>query len=508
MPETAAARAHVELLVHSFAERRDEIALVYGQRRISYGQLADQVYRLARALSDQGARPGRIITLLGGNSPDVLVAKHAANLVGCGVTQLYGGMSAESQAKIVDDVDTALLLVHPDFAERAEQVLRHCSPGAVLWLGPGRGTDLLALAAEQSAEPYACQARPEDVQHIRHTGGTTGHPKGISYTFEHALRVMSAMSARRQMVDYHRKLLVCTTLAHAGGGLADMVLGTGGTVVVHEEFDAAEVLATIERERITDMWLLPPLIYRLLDHPDLSRTDVSSLRTVVYGGCPANPTRMAEAVRRFGPVFMQFYGQTEAGGISMLSQEEHLRPELLGTVGRVLPTTQLSIRDEHGNEVPDGQRGELWAKSGMEMSGYWKQPELTAETIQDGWVRTGDVGYLDEEGYLHLVDRIKDMIVVVGGHVYTSELENVLLEHPGVLGAAVFGTPDPNGAEKVHAAVVADQTVSDDELIELVRERKGAMYVPSRVTMVEQLPLTATGKPDKKALRARLADVN
>ncbi|MBP2471986.1 fatty-acyl-CoA synthase [Crossiella equi] len=487
----------VELALRSFAGHRERTALVHGERRVSYGELLDQVYRTARALDRLAVRPGHMVTLLGGNAPEMVIARYAANLVGAGVTELYAGMSAESKARIVDDVETGLLLVHADFTEESRAVLAQSSPGRVVGL-----TELLRLAAGESAEPVQGRARPGDVQQIRHTGGTSGHPKGITYTFGHHLAALRRMSILRAPASEDRRQLLCTTIAHAGGGYADGTLASGGTVFLHEHFDAGAVLETIERERITDIWLLPPLLYRLVDHPDAAHRDTSSLRSVVYGGCKANPARLADAVTRFGPVLMQFYGQTEAGGISALGKEEHLRPELLGTAGKPLPGVELAFRDEQGEPVPDGQPGELQVRTGMAMDGYWKQPELTAQVLHDGWVRTGDVGFLDAEGYLHLVDRVKDMIVVVGGHVYGTEVEDVLTEHPGVRSAAVFGLPDPDGAERVTAAVVADEGVTAEELAELVVRRKGAMYRPATVFFVPELPLTDTGKPDKKALRA------
>lgn len=301
------------------------------------------------------------------------------------------------------------------------------------------------------------------------------------------------------------RLLVATPIAHAGGGLADRILAGGGTVVLQDRFDAGDFLAAVERERITHAWLLPPLLYRLLDHPDLDRTDLSSLRTVIYGGAPAAPRRIAEAHRRIGPVFTQFYGQTEAGGISVLTPDEHDRPELIGTVGRVVPSTEIAIVGDDGARVGPDERGELWVRTGTEMDGYWKQPELTAGTIVDGWVRTGDVARQDTDGYLHLVDRVKDMVVVVGGHVYTSELEDTLMEHPGVRHAAVFGAPDGDGTEAVHAAVVAaDPAPSAADLAGLVADRAGDMYVPREISFVDELPLTGIGKTDKKRLRAEL----
>ncbi|WP_263253872.1 AMP-binding protein [Saccharopolyspora rosea] len=501
-----APRSSAEVLLDSCAQRRDSTALVHGDRHVTYGEIVDQVHRLARTLDAHGLQPGDVVTLLGGNAPEMIMVRLAANLLGCGVAQLYNGISVESKAAIVADVECRALIVDPGFADNARQVLEHCSPGEVLGLGPGIGTDLLAEAADQPAEPVEGRARPDDVQQIRHTGGTTGHPKGICYTFATGLARAQQRPEGPQLITSETRLLVCTTIAHAAGFMADSVLQNGGVVVLHDEFEPGAVLETIERERIELMFLLPPLLYKLLDHPSIDDRDLGSLRCIVYGGCKSSPKRLAQAAERLGPVLVQMYGQTEAGMISLLRPEEHDpgRPWLLETVGRPVPTTEVAVCDENGHRLPEGSRGELWVRTGMHMDGYWKQPELTAQTIQDGWVRTGDVGYLDAEGYLHVVDRVKDMIVVVGGHVYTSEVEDVLMEHPAVRHAAVFGVSDPDGAEKVHAAVVTAQPVDAEELEDLVERRKGSMYRPT-VLVVDDLPLTDAGKPDKKALRGQLA---
>ncbi len=261
---------------------------------------------------------------------------------------------------------------------------------------------------------------------------------------------------------------------------------------------------------ITTMWLLPPLLYQLLDHPDFDQRDLSSLQNIIYGGCAASRSRLIEASRKLGPVLYQIYGQTEAGLMSVLPPEEHdpERPELLSTAGRTAARADIAVCDSDGEPVPPGQPGELWARTPAHMDRYWKQPELTARTIQNGWVHTGDVGYLDDAGYLHLIDRVKDMIIVVGGHVYTSEVEEVLFAHPQVRMAAVFGVPDPNGAEAVHAAIVpeAGADVETEQLRDFVEHRQGPMYRPRNVHLVQHLPLTDVGKPDKKALRTQLVE--
>ena len=497
----------VELLLEALRADPGREALVYGERRITAGEAADRTHRIAHAL-DGRVGPGDVVGVLAGNSPDGILARWAVNLLGAAVTQPHEGLSPQSRARIVDDVDAALVLVDTRHAATAPEALAQARPVDVLGLGTsgphGTWTDLFELADGRSAEPVTGRSRPGDVQQVRHTGGTTGHPKGIVHTFDHhvrSARVRAAHAEERQV-----RMLLATPVAHAGGGLADRLLAAGGTVVLQEGFEAGAFLAAIERERITDSWLLPPLIYRLLDHPDLDETNLSTLHTIVYGGAPANPGRMAEATERSGLVFVQVYGQTEAGGISMLTAQEHAKPELLETVGRPIPTTEIRIRDDDGAARQDGERGHLWVRTGTEMDGYWKQPELTDATISDGWVRTGDIAYVDDAGYLHLVDRASDVVVVVGGHVYTSELEDTLMSHDGVRQAAVFGVPDADGVETVHAAVVpAGPAPAERDLGAHVARHSGDMYVPQEIAFVDALPLTDIGKTDKLALRAGLS---
>ncbi|MEV6563693.1 AMP-binding protein [Streptomyces kronopolitis] len=505
MPSTAQTfRTYVEENLDVLSADPTREALVHQGRRVTAGEFRTFVHRLARALRARGVDRGTTVTLLSGNLPETLAARYAANLLGARVNFLYNKLSAESQAAIVRDVETHALIVDPRMAERAAEVTALAPVPDVLVLGPAKkgGVDLLELAAGESDEPFASRARPDDVCTIRHTGGTTGHPKGICTTFTQARWFHGVL---RQEPESGRRQLVCTTLAHAAGVMADSTLHAGGTVVLLDDFDPATALATIERERITELFLLPPLLYQLMDHPDAQHTDTSSLRMVTYGGCQASPARIADAIRMFGPVLMQGYGQNEAGGISTLAPEDHdpERPDRLRSAGKVLPDVEVAIRDEAGRDLPAGEHGEVCVRSDMIMQGYWKQPELTAEVLRDGWLHTGDIGFLDEENYLTIVDRIKDMIVVVGGHVYTTELEDLLNSHPQVLQSAVFGVRDADRMERVHAVVVRapGSTVDAAQLGAMVRTERGAMYEPARLTFVEALPLTDAGKPDKKELR-------
>ncbi|MDI3387763.1 AMP-binding protein [Streptomyces sp. B-S-A8] len=510
MPEQEPFRSHVEETLDALAADPGRELLVHGDRRLTAGQFRSLVHRMAHALTARGVSRATTVTLLSGNLPETIAARYAANLVGCRVNHLYNKLSADVQAAIVDDVETQALIVDPHYADRAAEITRTTPVPHVLLLGDGKrdiGPDLLALAAQQPADPFAARARPDDICTIRHTGGTTGHPKGIVTTFAQAARMHRTADAVRPAGEEAPRQLACTTLAHAAGLLADVVIRAGGAVVLHDDFDPGEVLAAIERERITRLFLLPPLLYQLLDHPDAGRRDLSSLRGLTYGGCQASPTRIADAVRRLGPVLVQFYGQNEAGGISVLTAEDHDpdRPGRLRSAGRVLPGVEVAVRDADGNDLAAGEHGEICVRSDGAMTGYWKQPDLTAEVLRDGWLHTGDIGFLDDEGYVTVVDRLKDMIVVVGGHVYTTELEDLLNSHPKVRQSAVFGVHDADRTERVHAAVVPvpGAGVEAEELRAAVRERRGAMYEPARLTFLDALPLTDAGKPDKKLLRQR-----
>ncbi|MCT9092537.1 AMP-binding protein [Streptomyces sp. ASQP_92] len=501
--DTQTFRTYVEENLDALKGDPGREVLLHQERRVTAGEFRDLVHRMARALRAQGIVRGQTITLLCGNLPETIAARYAAHLIGCRVNHLYNKLSADSQAAIVRDVETRALIVDPRYLERAIDITELAPGPDVLVLGPAKvGRDLLELAAEQSAEPLTGLARPDDVCTIRHTGGTTGHPKGICTTHE---QVRAFRGAAAGPGEQPPRLLVCTTLAHAAGMIADGVLRGGGCVVLLEEFDPATVLEAIERERVSHLFLLPPLLYQLMDHPDAAVRDTSTLRSIAYGGCQSSPARIADAIRRFGPVLVQFYGQNEAGGISLLGPEDHdpNRPDRLRSAGKVLPEVDVVIRDETGRDLPVGEHGEICVRSPMLMKEYWKQPELTAQVLRNGWLHTGDIGFLDGDGYLTVVDRIKDMIVVVGGHVYTTELEDLLNSHPHVRQSAVFGVRDADRMERVHAAVVLapGSALSARELRELVREERGSMYEPAEITFVDALPLTDAGKPDKKRLR-------
>ncbi|WP_043264062.1 AMP-binding protein [Streptomyces sp. CT34] len=505
-----------------------------GRPDVTAGALHATVHRMAAVLAAQGIGRGDTVSLLSGNLPEVLAARYAANLIGARVVFLYDGMAAETLARIAESVETALLVVDPALCGAAYELLGHLTgrrpqimtlgpvpgpsgepdPGADPGTPDGRaplGPDLLAACAALPATPtVAGAARPEDDWCIRHTGGTTGIPKGVRMA--HAPFVGLLGSLRLEGAGDPPRLLACTSLAHLAGIMADLTLVDGGSVVLHRSFDPTAVLAALARERITHLWLLPPLLYRLLDDPTLPTTDLSSLTRITYGGCVASPSRMRRAAEVFGPVLYGWYGQSEAMSITEAGPGDHTDLATDGpmTVGRPLPGVTLAIRDADGRDLPPGDPGEIHVRSAGVMSGYWKQPELTAQVLRDGWVRTGDVGHLDVDGRLYLVDRLKDVIIVVGGHVHPTEIEDLLHTHPAVAHCAVYGVRTPDDTEEVHVAVVPapghlTDEVSLSALRAYVTAHKGALYAPAAVHVLDTIPLTPVGKPDKKRLRATAA---
>jgi fatty-acyl-CoA synthase len=307
------------------------------------------------------------------------------------------------------------------------------------------------------------------------------------------------------------RMLAATPVSHAAGGIAIPTWIKGGEFHLLPEFTPQKLLAYVQRERITATFLVPTMIYRLLDEPTLRDYDLGSLQTVIYGAAPMSPTRLAQALDVFGPVFLQIYGQSEAPNcISFLSRGSHdpNRPDRLASCGVPHANLTVALLDDKGREVMEGEAGEICLRGPHIMAGYWKRPQETEEALAGGWLHTGDIGRFDGDGFLSIVDRKKDMIISGGFNVYPREVEDAITTHPAVAACAVVGLPDAKWGEAVSAVIVprSGQTIDAEAIIRLVRDRKGATHAPKHVFFVDQIPLTPIGKPDKKAVRKLLAE--
>lgn len=503
------------LMVSALKAHRNDPVMHLGDVTLTGGEVAARISQYVQAFEALGAGTGTSSALLALNRPEVLFILGAGQTQGFRRTALHPLGSLDDHAYVINDAGITSLVIDPAFKDRAVGLLEKC-PGLerVLTIGPVPrelarvGHDLIATAATYHPEPLSARLLPPDhIVSITYTGGTTGKPKGVIGT----ARSMNTM-AQIQLAEWEwpesPRFLMCTPLSHAGAAFFVPTVMKGGCLVVLPKFDPAEVLRTIEEQRITATMLVPSMIYALLDHPDSHTRDLSSLETVYYGASSINPVRLQEAIDRFGPIFAQYYGQSEAPmAITYLAKGDHDKARL-SSCGRPSAFIRAELLDESGQPVAAGEPGEICVAGPLAADGYWQLPDETASTFRDGWMHTGDVAREDEDGFWFIVDRTKDMIVTGGFNVFPREIEDVVAEHPAVAQVAVIGTPHEKFGEAVTAVVVARGEWNDnsvEEIQALVKQRKGSVHVPKQVMVAEAIPLTGLGKPDKKALRAAYA---
>ena len=509
------------LTVGALKRNRDRPVLFLGDTTLTGGELADRISQYVQAFEALGAGSGACVGLLSLNRPEVLIIIGAGQTQGYRRTALHPLGSLDDHAYVLNDAGATALIIDPNpmFVERAVGLLEKV-PGLerLLTLGPvpqelaGVGVDLIAEAAKFAPKPLAAADLPPDhIGGLAYTGGTTGKPKGVIGTVGNITAMTTIQLAEWEWPE-HPRFLMCTPLSHAGAAFFTPTIVKGGEMVVLPRFDPAEVLATIEERRITATMLVPSMIYALMDHPDSHERDLSSLETVYYGASAMNPVRLAEAIRRFGPIFAQYYGQSEAPMvITYLAKGEH-DARRLTSCGRPTLFARVALLDADGNPVPRGEVGEICVSGPLLAGGYWNLPEETAKAFAGGWLHTGDLAREDEDGFLYIVDRVKDMIVTGGFNVFPREVEDVVAEHPAVAQVCVIGTPDEKWGEAVTAIIVLrPDHPADEQSIALltaeiqtaVKERKGSVQSPKQVIVADSVPVTALGKPDKKAVRAR-----
>jgi fatty-acyl-CoA synthase len=512
------------LMVAALKRHRDKPVMHLGETTLTGGETAERISQYVQAFEALGAGTGAHAALLALNRPEVLFILGAGQTQGFRRTSLHPLGSADDHAYVINDAGITTLIVDPLFTERALALLDKC-PGLkqVLTIGPvpealaDVGRDLVAEAA--AYDPLPLQAKvldPDHIVSITYTGGTTGKPKGVIGT-SRAMATMTQVQMSEWEWPESPRFLMCTPLSHAGAAFFVPTVLKGGCLYVLSKFDPAEVLKTIEEQRITATMLVPSMLYALMDHPDSRTRDLSSLETVYYGASAINPVRLKEAIDRFGPIFAQYYGQSEAPMvITYLAREDHVVstgstdevPARLSSCGRPSAFLRTALLGEDGNPVPPGEPGEICVAGPLLAGGYWNLPDETAETFRDGWLHTGDVAREDEDGFWYIVDRTKDMIVTGGFNVFPREVEDVVAEHPAIAQVGVIGTPDEKWGEAVTAIVVLREghELSEavvDEIREMVKDRKGSVHAPKQVVATDALPLTGLGKPDKKALRAQ-----
>ena len=494
--------------LRALARYPSRVAFSWPGGSITYQGSTDLIGRLQKVFMQQGLQPGARVAFLTANRADTWCAGIAAQLSRLSVTWLHPLGSLDDQLFQIEDSEAEMLVIDADtFRDRGGDLASKApSLKTVFTLGPANyGTDLLAAADDAGTASPRCLAGADDIATLNYTGGTTGKSKGALRTHREYGGFANATLADFEIPDTPRYLTVAP-ISHVAGTKVLPSLIRGGTVHMLKGFEPDAVLKTIERERINFTLFVPTMIYVLLDHPALDRTDLSSLELLLYGASAMSPSRLVEGIERIGPVFSQLYGQTECYPVSVLRKADHdpKTPELFLSCGFPIAACEVKILDDGDHEVETGEPGEICVRAPHVMAQYWKRPEQTAETLKNGWLHTGDIARADERGYLFILDRKKDMIVSGGFNIFPREVEDVLSQHADVAMVAVVGVPDDKWGEAVTAIVVAREGArpNAEELINLVKARKGSAHAPKHIKFVSQLPMTAVGKVDKKVLKA------
>lgn len=489
----------------------DRLAITCGDMRLRYQDVRAGIGRAMTALSQAGLQRGDSVALLSENCAEIVYISFAAHVLGLRYTPLHPKGSHQDHCFILQDAGiTTLIIDEQAFGGRLVDIRRDVPElGTIYALRGGQDVPALMDGETQPADLNPADGiDPADIAVLAYTGGTTGRPKGVMLSHQCVVHALLLSLAGWDWPE-HVRFLIASPVSHAAGSMLTPTLIYGGSFHILPAFDPEAVCAAIERERITATFMVPTMIYALLDYPGRDRFDLSSLETVIYGAAPMSVQRLKEAINVFGPVFMQLYGQTEAPNtITVLPKRLHdpSRPEWLTSCGVPLPGVEVALLDPDLNPVPQGEIGEICARGPHIMSGYWRRPDETAAALKGGWLHTGDLGRFDEDGMLSIVGRLKEMIITGGFNVFPREVEDALVSHPSVAEAAVAGVPDPQWGERVVAFVVpaSDVSVDLDTLVEHVRALKGPVQTPKQISLVKHMPLTPVGKIDKQQLVAAM----
>ncbi|MEV6877209.1 AMP-binding protein [Amycolatopsis sp. NPDC051128] len=480
---------------------------------LSYTFVQELSWRIARALDRSGVRPGEKVAILSGNDPTAFSCVFGISRAGAVWCPVNPRNAAGENRDLLDLFDCTCLIFQSSFAPLVERI-RPDLPQlktVVCLDGAPPGATPFHQWLEEDTSPW--EAPPvDDVVMIVGTGGTTGRPKGVVLT-GHNIETMTALTLLSYPFEGRPRYLALAPLTHAAGVLCFPVMTLGGEIVVMPTPDLTEFVQLVERQRITHAFLPPTLIYLLLDNTTLDAADLSSLQCLWYGAAPMSTARLKEAIERIGPVLGQLFGQSEAPMmIATLAPADHFHPDgtlavsRFASAGKPTPLTQVAIVDPAGRLLERGARGEIVVRGPLVMAGYYKDPAATASVSRDGWHHTGDVGYLDQENYLYIVDRLKDMIISGGFNVYSAEVEQALMSHPAVRDCAVVGLPHDKWGEQVTAVVQfhSGRGIESAELLGFAKGLLGSVKAPKEILVWPELPRSKVGKVLKGEVKERL----
>jgi acyl-CoA synthetase (AMP-forming)/AMP-acid ligase II len=490
----------------------NKTAVVCAEKERTFTEIDENANRFANGLADLGLVKGDRVALYADNSVEyfeVVFGVFKSGVVGVGVNTM---LSADEVVHIINDSGAKVVVTSPRVAsDLSSNISQLRKMENYICIGePREGMlEYSKFIEGKSSASLDVEINEDDLAQLFYTGGTTGVPRGAMITHHVVLSVLMNMQADFCHITQEDVVLSPGSLAHANGYYSLLSFIEGAKLIIPEGYNPPDILSTIEREGVTVLPGYPVTLTRLVDYPDINKYNLNSLRLLTYGASPMPTEKLRKALKIFGNKLAQGYGQAEAlMTVTYLTPEDHAvalakRPERLASCGRPYLTQEVRIVDEEGRGLPPRKTGEVITRGAVCMAGYWSNPKATADTIKDGWVHTGDVGWMDEEGYVYLVDRKKDIIISGGENIYAREVEDVLNSHPAVAEGAVIGVPDEAWGEAIKAVVAlkTGMSATEEEIIQYCKERLSSYKKPKSVDMLTELPKTAAGKISKKDLR-------
>jgi acyl-CoA synthetase (AMP-forming)/AMP-acid ligase II len=506
-----------ELVRRAFADHGPKLAIVHGDRRWTYDEVADRSFRLVNALRDRGIEVGDRVATLAHNDATTLELMLGLALGGYNRTALHGMGTGDTHRQVLDAAGARVLVTTAEFYDRFRAELASVESLELIIVQGAPDDSVLdyeAMLAAADPTDALVPVAGDDIVHLAFSSGSSGLPRASVHT-QHSWSIVTADHAMLlPRITSSDVYLAAAPLTHAASTVLYLLVGRGASIRILDHFDAREALQLIESELCTITFVVPTMLQALADHPDAASFDLSSLRAIVYASAPISVATARRAQGVFGDVLFQTYGQSECLPVTCLTPEDHAKgaagdDRILQSAGRVCLNARVRIEGEDGSTLPTGSVGEILISTEGRMRGIYGDEAATAQRITaDGFVRSNDIGFLDEEGFLFVVDRKDDMIISGGFNIWPAEIENALLKHPAVADAAVVGVPHPKWGETPHAVVVlrSGETVSEahlaQELMELCRTEIGSMKKPTDIVFrTDALPRNELGKLPRRVLR-------
>ncbi len=501
-----------DLAIRNAKNYPDKRAVVFEDKALTFQELNQRVNQLANTLTAMGVKKGDRVAVLAFNCIEYIEIYFGIAKCGAIASLLNFMLQPAELDYVINYCGAKVLILQSDFLDAIEPIRDNlCVEKYIVLHGKGDGMEPYEeLIQKGSTREPGVPLSPQDDTFIFYTGGTTGRPKGVVLT--HANLIANSVNCAIEARYKHGySYLVTTPIFHlAAGANVFFAMFMGSKMVITKSFEPEEVLQLTERERISNVLLVPTMVNAVLQVPNFNKYDMSSMEIITYGAASMPIEVLRQGLERFPCGFLQYFGQTESGPcLTVLPPEDHHLDgeerwvKKLGSAGRQMINCEVRVVDEEGREVGVGEVGEVIGTSEAVSRAYWEKPEDTAETFRDGWVYTGDMGTKDEDGYVYIVDRKKDMIISGGENIYPREIEELLYQHPAILECTVIGIPDDYWGENVKACVVLkpEQKATEDELIQFCKDNMASYKKPKSVDFLDELPKSPQGKILKRELR-------